>query len=143
MSRKILNGVGTQVIFAALVALALWPTVSFMIWGFGHRTLVVPAEASHPRVAARPDGIAPLRSRLAAAAEGSLHMADVPLPPPAAVCAARTASARKKAVRAALLRWHPDKFKLSKFSSEDRGAVAEAVADVCQRVYKEKKKLAR
>ena len=81
--------------------------------------------------------------RLAAAQEGSLRLADVPLPPPGAVCSARTASARKKAVRAALLRWHPDKFDLSKFTSEDRGAVADAVADVTRRVVKEKKRLAR
>ena len=102
-----------------------------------------PSRRPAQSAAAHERAFAAFERRLAAAAEGSLHMADVPLPPPAAVCAARTASARKKAVRAALLRWHPDKFKLSKFSSEDRGAVAEAVADVCQRVYKEKKKLAR
>ena len=81
--------------------------------------------------------------RLAAAQEGSLRLADVPLPPPGAVCSARTASARKKAVRAALLRWHPDKFDLSKFTTEDRDAVADAVADVTRRVVKEKKRLAR
>jgi hypothetical protein len=46
-------------------------------------------------------------------------------------------------VRAALLRWHPDKFDLSKFTTEDRDAVADAVADVTRRVVKEKKRLAR
>ena len=102
-----------------------------------------PSRRPAQSAAAHERAFAAFERRLAAAAEGSLHMADVPLPPPGAVCAARTASARKKAVRAALLRWHPDKFNLSKFSSEDRGAVAEAVADVCQLVYKEKKKLAR
>ena len=66
-----------------------------------------------------------------------------PLPFAGAVCSARTASARKKAVRAALLRWHPDKFDLSKFTTEDRDAVADAVADVTRRVVKEKKRLAR
>ena len=37
--------------------------------------------------------------RLAAAQEGSLRLADVPLPPPGAVCSARTASARKSRPR--------------------------------------------
>ena len=46
-------------------------------------------------------------------------------------------------LRAEMLRWHPDKFDLSKFTTEDRDAVADAVADVTRRVVKEKKRLAR
>ncbi|KAH8053124.1 alpha-1,3-glucosidase [Aureococcus anophagefferens] len=49
---------------------------------------------------------------------------------------------RKRAVRAALLRWHPDKFDLSKFHPDDRDAVSDAVAEVTRRIVKEKKFLA-
>merc|ERR1719271_1153779 len=102
-----------------------------------------PSPVRHQSAAAHERAFKLFERRLAAAQEGSLRLADVPLPPPGAVCSARTASARKKAVRAALLRWHPDKFDLSKFTTEDRDAVADAVADVTRRVVKEKKRLAR
>ncbi|KAH8074776.1 alpha-1,3-glucosidase [Aureococcus anophagefferens] len=42
----------------------------------------------------------------------------------------------------ALLRWHPDKFDLSKFHPDDRDAVSDAVAEVTRRIVKEKKFLA-
>ena len=84
--------------------------------------------------------------KLEAAAEGALRLGDLPLPRRSgSVSGASRADPvddRKRAVRAALLRWHPDKFDLSKFHPDDRDAVSDAVAEVTRRIVKEKKFLA-
>ncbi|KAH8097589.1 alpha-1,3-glucosidase [Aureococcus anophagefferens] len=85
-------------------------------------------------------------TKLEAAAEGALRLGDLPLPRRSgSVSGASRADPvddRKRAVRAALLRWHPDKFDLSKFHPDDRDAVSDAVAEVTRRIVKEKKFLA-
>jgi hypothetical protein len=73
-----------------------------------------------------------------------LKGADIPWPPAASVsgCTASMGEAeRKKRLRSALLRWHPDKFGriLGRVRAADRAAVLEAVGAVTKRILHEKR----
>ncbi|KAK7238686.1 hypothetical protein SO694_00020494 [Aureococcus anophagefferens] len=114
-----------------------------------HAAAAAAAEArgAPPPAPARPAAaLARFETKLEAAAEGALRLGDLPLPRRSgSVSGASRADPvddRKRAVRAALLRWHPDKFDLSKFHPDDRDAVSDAVAEVTRRIVKEKKFLA-
>jgi preprotein translocase subunit Sec63 len=58
------------------------------------------------------------------------------------IVAGDSAAAKKKKLRVALMRWHPDKFTkiVNRVQEGDRGEVLEAVKAVTRRILEEKKK---
>ena len=104
---------------------------------------VRPASRPAPTIAKHEAAFAKFEKKLEGAGDETLRLSDLPLPPKhGSVSGASRADPvddRKKAVKKALLRWHPDKFDLSKFHPEDRDAVKDAVADVTRRIVKERK----
>ena len=83
------------------------------------------------------------KRQLPSALEGSLAFSALPLPPEFGSVAAPAANAdeRKKALRAALLRWHPDKASsfATKFNPQDRHKVIATAAAITRRIILEKK----